>query len=165
LVHRLGKTDKFFKHKYKTTDRSIRFSNDDFYKAVSTIKEFGHFIFEEFNKLIETDENDSDKIGDKLYSFIELFILDEDAFAIVSNEHTFMVEDHVVRLRDITLSVDYEGASVKMKLHGSQSHIKHYFKLLRGQEKIGTLRIESKRLSLKRNQSITEGDIKKVEKK
>ncbi len=164
LVHRLGKTDKQFRHKYSTEEKQITISPEDFYKAIEAISDLGSFILKEYEKLVGDEKNKTALKSTHVYSSFEIFPFNKDGESTIDNNFSFIVDDQLVRFKDLLKSLTYKGDVAKLDLYGRKEFINYYFRLLNKSQKHGNLKIESKYSSYSPNMWVTENDLKKARK-
>ncbi len=154
LVHRLGKTDNEYRHKYNTKQRAVNVSSEVFYEAVNTIKAFGEFINKECLVLI-SNSNIKQKTDSKTNAYLKVFWLSDDEPSVFDKNYSFFVEDNFIRLRDIVKNISYNEQEVEIEFIGNTQFIRSYFKTIKKLEKAGELKILKKSIRSDKRNNVT----------
>jgi len=139
LVHRLGKYDQQFQHKYQTTERTVNIKDDEFNKFIEILSKKSKFINDHVSLLIN-NKNHSKCSDHEIYN-LKICILDDDAYNYIDNDFCFFKDEKLNRLRDILLQKSMEDNYVTFKLSSSNTVLKEYRRIIKGCEKKGLLKI------------------------
>jgi hypothetical protein len=128
FVHRLGKTDKHFRHKYNVTTESIVISEKDLQEILFNVIGFGNFVYEQAIQLINAKIVQKDFTG-KVTKYMLSVNSDENP-DIVNANYSFLSGDNVYNLRDILKEFSRNDNIVQIKVAGDSQVLKDYRKLL-----------------------------------
>lgn len=145
LVHRLGKVDEIFKHKYNFTKAKISLTQEEFYQALNGVINFGIYLNNEIDKITLIEKDKKKKIestGVILIQFDETINLD-----FVYPDFTFLSKEEVLLAKDIVDKYDVSDKLMTISVSGEQNHVSAYLKELRNLEKEELINIIEKKIT------------------
>lgn len=160
LVHRLGKTDKQFRHKHNSKLKFISLTDDLFYNYLNKIEKFGLQVIDKANDLIDSEETSllADKFDTKCFLVVEL--LSSDSLNFLEPDFAFLSDENIYLLKEILESYNRNDEEIKMNIFCDKAVIKDYLKFIRMSEKNGDIKILQKDIVY--FPKITKDEIEKV---
>lgn len=111
LVHRLGLTDKEYRHKYNTRDRQVDINEKYLIGAFKNIRAFCEFVLDEYTNVINSTDNLLDQT-DEPSATIDLKTLDKIGKEAIKTNYTFSFDDNIVQLKDLSLQLINEADDI-----------------------------------------------------
>lgn len=133
IVHRLGLTDKEYRHKYNTKIKQVDIDEKYLLSAFKNIRAFCEFVLNESEKVIIVNNNDLDK-ADLPRATIALKILDMTGYEVIKGNFVFSFDDNIVQLKDLSLQTIEENDIYSLIISGDINYLKRYISILKNYE-------------------------------
>jgi hypothetical protein len=131
LVHRLGKADDQYRHRYDSRLKSLPVSEEYLLNSMHQILEFARFVAgaaqTRANQKIDTSES---KANDAEASVVIEF-LSEEAKAVTVKGFHFAMDDKIGSLDDILTSYRWEEGRLTMAFAGDSASVRAYLRILK----------------------------------
>ena len=140
IVHRLGLTDKEYRHKYNTKVKRVTIGEKYLLSAFKNIRDFCEFVLNESEKIISVTNNDLDK-SDLPMATIALRTLDKTGHEAIKSNFVFTFDDNIVELKDLSLQTIKEDDIYSLIISGEINYLKRYISILKKYEIKNSLEI------------------------
>ena len=127
IVHRLGKTDEQYRKKYKTPDSHININEDTLEQALSSIRSFGVFIFEQASTLVEENIASSESYK----AIAKIKVLRDRIIYIFDLDYKFIDGESLVWCSDFIKKIDNQGSMFEIEMLGDKTSVISYLKFLK----------------------------------
>lgn len=125
LVHRLGKIDSEYAHKYNSKAKSIEISESDFYEAINELKRIADFIKEKYEVVISEKENNSiAKESSKITLTINL--LTKEAKQLLPENYSFLSGEKYLILKDMLSRRELKESTLILEINGHMADLKAF---------------------------------------
>jgi hypothetical protein len=131
LVHRLGKTDPEYRHRYNEARKRLTVDEEYLMTSTAVILEFAQFISDAAEVAIstKTHANNSDRFSSQVKLILEP--LSDSAASVMSRSFHYSVDDRIVSLNDILVSRQSEGANEVLSLDGPTDNLRAYVSVIK----------------------------------
>lgn len=147
IVHRLGLTDKEYRHKYDTDIKRVNINEKYLISAFKNIRAFCDFVLNESSQIINSTDNLLNQI-DEPSATIALKTLDKKGNEAIKKNYTFSFDDNIVQLKDLSLQIINEAADIyNLIISGNINYLKKYIDILRQLEINKSIEIVSVQLT------------------
>jgi hypothetical protein len=146
LIHRLGRVDSSYLHKYNFKGKKVTINEEEFYKALTEITEFGEFIRFQYEQIIEKKIEKQCLYGTSKAKIL-INLLTPKANSIVSEDFSFLSGEKFIMLKDILMQKKLSDSTIEIVLSCHRDDIFAYLKSLYRLAKNGDINIISKRVS------------------
>lgn len=131
LVHRLGRSDDEYRHRYNTTLKNLTITEEYLLNSLKIIQEFARFIaIEAQTKIEERKEKDVNQRFE-LEVKVVVEVTSKTAEAVTDRNFHYSVEDRIGCLNDILVSYQLDDPKQILILAGSRSNVKKYLQILK----------------------------------
>jgi hypothetical protein len=142
IVHRLGKTDKQYRQKYNTSDKSIKISKSYIINCFEAIRSFGTFVAQEAQSVIQDSKKAVGRREPTAIVMIELKIISEEGKEIISSYYNFVHGDEILSAKDLIVSIsENESNHYFLELHGQIKQVQAYLKQIKQSKRDGFLQV------------------------
>lgn len=131
IVHRLGLTDREYRHKYATKDKKINISEKYLISSFKVVRAFCDFVLKESQQLINSVDSFHSQSDD---SFVRIAVkpLDKKGLTAINKGYIFSFDDNVIQLKDLSLqSIKATDDSYNLSISGDISFLKRYIAILK----------------------------------
>lgn len=142
LVHRLGRTDETYKHKYNSTEKTLTVTEEYLISSIQTIIEFAQFLDEEAKNIIE-DKNKPRKKKAEYRREYEIEHQSNESEKYTNPEYHFKTEESVIGLKDILVSIRNDDKTQFLIVEGSYVDVRAYTQRLKKLERKGLIRLKT----------------------
>lgn len=131
LVHRLGKTDKQYKEKYKTADKQVSVSKKYLYRCISDFQDFAKKINESLVEKYGDQVKEIENIKCERATQIRIINKKNDDTEFLEPNFQFWVDDDIVHLNDILIEKRIiDDSQFELFLAGTNNQIDSYRKIM-----------------------------------
>lgn len=131
IVHRLGLTDKEYRHKYNTDIKKINISEKYLISVFKNIRAFCEFVLNEATNITNSTDNLLNQT-DESFATIALKLLDKKGNEATMKGYTFSFDDNVVQLKDLGLQTIKDANDIyNLTISGDINYLKRYISILK----------------------------------
>ncbi|GKS62677.1 hypothetical protein YTPLAS21_21350 [Candidatus Nitrosocosmicus sp.] len=145
LVHRLGKTDQAYRHRYNTTAKMVSIDENYLFNSFQIILSFAEILVAKIKQSANNAnlqrKNQSHKIAE-----IEIKPITSMGGQVLEPLFNFDATDRIVALSDIAVNITQKEESTYLRLVGSTMSINAYLKILNRLHKGKDIEILAKRI-------------------
>jgi hypothetical protein len=163
LVHRLGRIDKQFEHKYNFAGQEILLSEEEFYQALDDVISFSLFINRQAFGIINhnvKEESSAIKPNPILYIKLEWHSRKEPNF--FRSDFNFISEESVHSVSEIMKSYSNMDNQIELELVGPINILRAYQKEIRKYENIGELTVVKQKIRFRALTTLGNDTIEKI---
>ena len=131
IVHRLGLTDKEYRHKYATEAKKVNISEKYLISAFKIIRAFCDFVLNESLQIINSADSFLSQPDD---SFVRIAVkaLDKKGIEAIKKNYIFSFDDNVIQLKDLNLQAIKETDDIyNLIISGDINFLKRYIAILK----------------------------------
>lgn len=131
IVHRLGLTDKEYRHKYNTNIKRVNINEKYLISAFKNIRAFCEFVLNESTIIINSTDNLLNQT-DESFATIALKTLDKKGNEAIKKNYIFSFDDNIVQLKDLSLQTIKETEDIfNLIISGDINYLKRYIAILK----------------------------------
>ncbi len=131
IVHRLGLTDKGYRHKYNTSVNRVNISEKYLITAFKNLRAFCDFVLNESLQIITSAANLQSQPDDPSAT-IAVKILDKKGNEAIKKNYTFSFDDNYIQLKDLNLLIINETTDIyRLIISGDINFLKRYIAILK----------------------------------
>lgn len=131
IVHRLGLTDKEYRHKYNTNIKRVNINEKYLISAFKNIRAFCEFVLNESTIIINSTDNLLNQT-DESFATIALKTLDKKGNEAIKKNYIFSFDDNIVQLKDLRLQTIKETEDIfNLIISGDINYLKRYIAILK----------------------------------
>jgi hypothetical protein len=147
LVHRLGKVDKQFEHKYNFVGQEIIITEEEFYQALDDVNLFSLFINKQAFGIINHKAKDEGLfIEPNPILYIKLKWHSDNEPILFKSDFNFISEEAVHNFSEILKSYSNEENEIELELNGPIKILRAYQKEIKKYEKAGELTVVKQKI-------------------
>lgn len=131
IVHRLGLTDKEYRHKYATEAKKVNISETYLISSFKIIRAFCDFVLNESLQIINSADSFISQPDD---SFVQIAVkpLDKKGIEAIKKNYIFSFDDNVIQLKDLSLqSIKGTDDIYNLIISGNINFLKRYIAILK----------------------------------
>jgi hypothetical protein len=140
LVHRLGRIDNEFIHKYNTKGKSVTITEIEFYEAIIELKKIAEFIKIKYEEIIENKNVVKKQIINSVLN-LTIKLNNNNSEFIINDEYSFLSKEKYLMFRDILKNRTKIEEDVELELIGHIEDLLAYEKSIANYIKIGNIEI------------------------
>lgn len=130
IVHRLGLTDKEYRHKYNTDIKRVNINEKYLISAFKNIRAFCEFVLNEATVIINSSDNPVSQT-DESFATIALKTFDKKGSAAIKKNFIYSFDDNIVQLKDLSLQTIKETDDIfRLIISGDINYLKRYIAIL-----------------------------------
>jgi hypothetical protein len=141
IVHRLGKTDEYYRHAYNIKKKQILLDEDYFLLALQQIETAVTELVQWIIALLEGKPSPSHSLKNPFRLEIEMKSCDAEARCLLRDDFHFFAGEDLVSLQAIRTDFAGDDNQMRLILEGEKDHLSAYKKLLKQSAKKGHLSI------------------------
>ncbi len=131
IVHRLGFTDKEYRHKYNTDIKRVNINEKYLISAFKNIRAFCEFVLNESTKIINSTDNLLNQT-DETFATIALKTLDKKGNEAIKKNYSFSFDENIVQLKDLSLQTIKKTDDIyNLIISGDINYLKRYIAILK----------------------------------
>jgi hypothetical protein len=131
IVHRLGLTDKEYRHKYNANIKKVYISEKYLINAFINIRAFCEFVLNESIRIINSSDNLLSQTNEPFVT-IALKTLDEKGYEAIQRNYIFSFDDSIVQLKDLSLQTIKKTDDIfNLIISGDINYLKRYITILK----------------------------------
>ena len=131
IVHRLGLTDKEYRHKYNTNTKQVDINEKYLINAFINIRAFCEFVLNESTRIIYSTDNLLGQINEA-FATITLKTLDQKGDEAIQKNYIFPFDDSIVKLKDLSLQIIEEAEDIfNLIISGNINYLERYIAILK----------------------------------
>ncbi len=131
IVHRLGSTDKEYRHKYATEAKRVNISEKYLISAFKNIRAFCDFVLNESLQIINSADNCLIETDDS-FAKIAVKTLDQKGSEAIKANYIFSFDDNVMQLKDLNFRTVKENDDIyNIIIAGDINFLKRYIAILK----------------------------------
>jgi hypothetical protein len=131
IVHRLGLTDKEYRHKYATEAKKVNISEKYLISAFKIIRAFCDFVLNESLQIINSADSFLSQPDDS-FARIAVKALDKKGIEAIKKNYIFSFDDNVIQLKDLNLQAIKETDDIyNLIISGDINFLKRYIAILK----------------------------------
>ena len=131
IVHRLGLTDKEYRHKYAIEAKKVNISEKYLISSFKIIRYFCDFVLNESLQIINSADSFISQPDD---SFVQIAVkpLDKKGIEAIKKNYIFSFDDNVIQLKDLSLqSIKGTDDLYNLIISGNINFLKRYIAILK----------------------------------
>jgi hypothetical protein len=162
LVHRLGKSDAYYRHKYNSSEVRLPVSETYLLEAFRAALGFANYIDRECGRLAK--ESRSSTYDPRAYRVrLDLVDIDDSALGLVDEGFQIFIDEDAVKLGDLLESKLQTRNEVSIVLSGEISFVRAYLKVVKRAQRARTLVLQERTvLSQGHHCSLDDEEVKNV---
>jgi hypothetical protein len=158
LVHRLGRTDDEYRHRYNTKNKVVSITSENLLECLDRTLVFVEFVDREANSRASS-ASVATVHREEVQAALEIVVCEgaPSTTEIFDRDYIFYVDDRLVRMADILRTHHVEGAAHHLVIAGPRDAVRGFLRDIKQRAKHGELEIVSRSTTIYGSHSVNSG--------